>query len=172
MVFNGLVQAFQESLDGILLGGLSFALFGKIIADIISIKKIKKNIDLFGGSLGNNGKAMLKIVNDFVDKVEVIVNRQEINVNTLLNVVEQERKDKEFWQEVSVIALSTANIPIAQKKEYYNAVLNVSNISDVAKDSLLASIEADEQKVAVSNDEIDGALGLLQNKDDSKEKGV
>ena len=169
MVFSGLVQVIQDNLAGIIGGGLSLTLVVKIIADAITIKKLGRSMDVFGGSLGNNGKAILKIVNDFKDDIKKEIVALIDDNKGLVQELKEERVEKEFYQEALVTVLSVANVPIAQKKEYYNAVMKVSSISDVTKDSLLASIEADEQKVLSSNTKIDNALELIDN---SEQEGV
>lgn len=169
MVYSGLVQVIQENVYQILTGGVTLSLIVKIIADAISNRKATRSIDGFGNLLGNNGKAILKIVNDFKDDIKKEIVAIIDDNKSLVKELKAERKEKEFLQEVFVTVLSVANVPIAQKKEYYNAVMKVSSISDVTKDSLLASIEADEQKVLSSNTKIDNALELIDN---SEQEGV
>lgn len=173
MVFSsvGIFQVIQDNLIGILGGGFSLTLIVKVIADAVSNRKATRSIDNFGNLLGNNGKAILKIVNDFKDDIKKEIVAIIDDNKSLVKELKQERKEKEFLQEAFVTVLSVANVPIAQKKEYYNAVLKVSSISEVAKTSLLASIEAEEQKIVSSNVEIDEALNSLQS-GDSEQEGV
>ncbi len=169
MVYNGFFQAIQDNLVGILGGGVSLTLIVKIISDAVSGKKLNKTIGNFGGLLSNNGNAILKIFNDFKEEVKTQVVDLVSSVEVLLEENKKEKIEKEFFQDMLITTLSVANVPVSQRKEFYSAISKVSSISEAAKASLLSSIEADEQKVVVSNAQIDNALNLLE---DEEQEGV
>ena len=76
-------------------------------------------------------------------------------VNPLVQQLQAERKDNEFWKNVAVSSLAVANVPLNQKQQMYEFAKKATNISQEAINILGLSIQNDIAKTQIDTQEQD-----------------
>ena len=130
------------------------------------VNKVKNNKLSLDYKNLHKGNSILN--NSFTNTDGKINNLQNIIaklLNTIeLNTEEQAKKDELINKLINtnVATLTVANVPIAQKEKYYNLLLGVDSVSDLAKETLKSSIDSDKNKSIETSGNFDKVDELLK----------
>ena len=130
------------------------------------VNKVKNNKLSLDYKNLHKGNSILN--NSFTNTDAKINNLQNIIaklLNTIeLNTEEQAKKDELINKLINtnVATLTVANVPIAQKEKYYNLLLGIDSVSDLAKETLKSSIDSDKNKSIETSGNFDKVDELLK----------
>lgn len=130
------------------------------------VNKVKNNKLSLDYKNLHKGNSILN--NSFTNTDGKINNLQNIIaklLNTIeLNTEEQAKKDELINKLINtnVATLTVANVPIAQKEKYYNLLLGIDSVSDLAKETLKSSIDSDKNKSIETSGNFDKVDELLK----------
>lgn len=158
---DGTALVTSLGLNGITLGMVAFKTF---VLDKLGNKNIKKLMSFTAVADKNfkdNSALFLemknKLISEFKEQVDTIKLefKQEIEsikaevVKPFIAQVTTLSKDNEALSNIAVVALSTSNIPLSQKKDMFVVLNKVSNISLQAKTILETSIRNQESQLVI-----------------------
>lgn len=130
------------------------------------VNKVKNNKLSLDYKNLHKGNSILN--NSFTNTDGKINNLQNIIaklLNTIeLNTEEQAKKDELINKLINtnVATLTVANVPIAQKEKYYNLLLGIDSVSELAKETLKSSIDSDKNKSIETSGNFDKVDELLK----------
>lgn len=130
------------------------------------VNKVKNNKLSLDYKNLHKGNSILN--NSFTNTDGKINNLQNIIaklLNTIeLNTEEQAKKDELINKLINtnVATLTVANVPIAQKEKYYNLLIGIDSVSDLAKETLKSSIDSDKNKSIETSGNFDKVDELLK----------
>lgn len=120
----------------------------------LEYKNLHKGNSILNNSFTNtDGK-----INNLQNIIEKLLNTIELNTE------EQAKKDELINKLINtnVATLTVANVPIAQKEKYYNLLLGIDSVSDLAKETLKSSIDSDKKKSIETSGNFDKVDELLK----------
>lgn len=120
----------------------------------LDYKNLHKGNSILNNSFTNtDGK-----INNLQNIIEKLLNTIELNTE------EQAKKDELINKLINtnVATLTVANVPIAQKEKYYNLLLGIDSVSDLAKETLKSSIDSDKKKSIETSGNFDKVDELLK----------
>lgn len=120
----------------------------------LDYKNLHKGNSILNNSFTNtDGK-----INNLQNIIEKLLNTIELNTE------EQAKKDELINKLINtnVATLTVANVPIAQKEKYYNLLLGIDSVSDLAKETLKSSIDSDKKKSIETSGNFDKVDEILK----------
>lgn len=158
-----IINIIKESWTSIMATG---AVGGISVYAILNTLKSKKTLLNFEG-LGHGFKQIQNDLKGFVKIVyeELKALKDEVKASKEENMLLRE-ENKQF-KDLLVTTLTVVNVPLDQKKTFYNSLLKTTNIAGVALEALETNITSTEQEKAVEterNNEIDNVIDELDTK--------
>lgn len=154
LINDGTALIASLGLNGVTLGMLTFKTF---ILDKLGNKNIKKLMG-FTAVADKNIKENTTIFTELKNQLLADFKSQIVSFKTdiIKEVVEPLKsqvvslsKDNEALSNIAVLALSTSNVPLSQKKDMFVILSKVQNISLQAKNILETSIKTQEAQIVV-----------------------
>lgn len=156
-----IIRFIQEQWTAIMATG---AVGGISIYAIIGAIRNKKTIINFD-SLGTNYKEIEKGFKNISKVVYDELKDVKESFKEVVNELKITKEDNKILKDLLITTLSVADVPLAQKEAFYQAILQISKISDTAVLALKSNIDALKEQKSLENelnDEIDDIIGGIE----------
>lgn len=135
------------------------ALFVKIIDDVVKGNKTFSNI----GEVRRTSVAVGKVVDKGLEKVEEVVRNNSEKIDATLEKFDKRDVQIDDLTKLVFLLIQTANIPVAHKREFLDALNNKGNVGiEMAKINLEAGLNVKEEQIKVEEEKLDGKLKALE----------
>lgn len=126
------------------LGGISIY----AIVNAVRNKKTIINFDVLGDNYKEIEKGFKNIGKVIYDELNVVKE----SFKEVVGELQVAKEDNKILKDLLITTLSVANVPLEQKKTFYNTILKISKASDLAVLSLKESIDLEEEQKLIEND--------------------
>lgn len=147
----------KNIIDAIIAGGITATTVISVINLIrgtfsgIKVSKLMNFTAVADQNIKNNQLSFADLKKQLVSNFTEIVNQVKTEiVAPLKKELESLSKDNVMLADIAVSLISVVNVPVDQKKQFFDALCKISSISTEAKTLLSANIASEEQQLLVA----------------------